>query len=239
VEAIRIAIVTDSAEGIHRHNYGSLLREAGDLQRADTELQRAIEAKRAESGPRSPALVSSLLERSATLRDMERLKEAHALLAEAESIAAEKFDRNDRRHATVLLESGRMKLVSGDAAGATSTLRNATEQLRPQDNPGRLAEGLASLGEALLRAGDVTEARTVLEENLALRRKIVPAGHWGIADAESRLGEALVATGETEKGRELMKRGFEALQASRPPGDAFTRAAQARLESADRRSSAS
>jgi tetratricopeptide (TPR) repeat protein len=214
--------------GTARHNLGSLYREAGDLKRADTELQRALELKK-RAGPRNPALVSTLLERCAVFRESGRLQDARAMFAEAQSIAAERYDRNDRRHATVLAESGRLKLAGGDAAGAVVDLRTAVEQLRTQDNPGRLGEGLASLGEALLRAGEPREARTILEETLALRRKIVPQGHWAIADAESRLGAALVATGEEDKGRELMTRGLEALQASRPAGDGFTLAAQARL----------
>jgi hypothetical protein len=152
------------------------------------------------------------------------------VFAEAQSIATERFDRNDRRHTTVLVESGRLKLAGGDAAGAVAELRTAVEKLRAQDNPGRLGEGMASLGEALLQAGEAREARTILEETLALRRKIVPAGHWAIADTESRLGEALVATGEPDKGRELMTRGLAGLKAARPPGDVYTNAAEARLQ---------
>jgi tetratricopeptide (TPR) repeat protein len=232
-EALRIFAQADpngADPGVGRHNLGSLHREAGNLQRADAELQRALELKRLGGGPRSPALVSTLLERTAVFREMGRLQEARAVFAEAQSIATERFDRNDRRHTTVLVESGRLKLAGGDAAGAVAELRTAVEKLRAQDNPGRLGEGMASLGEALLQAGEAREARTILEETLALRRKIVPAGHWAIADTESRLGEALVATGEPDKGRELMTRGLAGLKAARPPGDVYTNAAEARLQ---------
>jgi eukaryotic-like serine/threonine-protein kinase len=232
-EALRIFAQADpngADPGTARHNLGSLYREAGDLRRADIELRRALELKKLGGGPRSPALVSTLLERTALFRELGRPKEARAVFAEAQSIAAERFDRNDRRHTTVLVESGRLKLAAGDATGAVGELRSAVEQLRAQDNLGRLGEGLASLGEALLRAGEPREARAVLEEALALRRKIVPAGHWAIADAESRLGEALAATGELDKGRELMTHGLAGLRATRPPGDMYTNAALARLE---------
>jgi tetratricopeptide (TPR) repeat protein len=232
-EALRIFAISDpngADPGVGRHNLGSLYRDAGNLQRADAELQRALEFKKLGGGPRSPTLVSTLLERTAMFREMGRLKEARAEFTTAQSIAAERFDRNDRRHTTLLLESGRLKLADGDSTGAVAELRTAVEQLRTQENLGRLAEGMTSLGEALLRAGEAGEARAMFEETLALRRKILPADHWGIADVESRLGEALAATGEREKGRELMTRGLAGLQAARPPGDVYTHAAQARLE---------
>ena len=74
-----------------------------DLVSALREINQAIAIKQG-GGLRSPLLISSLLERAGILREMGQLAAAEATLLEAESIANEKLDRNDRRHTLLQLE---------------------------------------------------------------------------------------------------------------------------------------
>jgi hypothetical protein len=107
-------------------------------------------------------------------------------------------------------------------------LRAAVRTLQTQEDPARLADAMASLGEVLVDEGKAAEARPILTDVLALRRKILPPQHWEIADAQSRLGQALLLTGDTAQGRDLLVRGLNQLRAHRPPDDVVLLAAEKR-----------
>jgi eukaryotic-like serine/threonine-protein kinase len=176
--------------GVAWHNLGTLHHYSGELDRSLPELDQALQFKSKATGPRSPQMVSTLLEKSAVLRDLGRLQEARASFAAAQSIAAEKYDANDRRHALLLLEQGRIKVALGATDAGASDLSVAVANLRKQDDPAKLAEALASLGDALLAASKPAEARAALTESLQIRRRIFPAGHNAIAGNEARLANS-------------------------------------------------
>jgi tetratricopeptide (TPR) repeat protein len=134
-------------------------------------------------------MVSSLLERAAVYREMGRLGDARTSFDLAQSIAAEKFDKGDRRHALLLLERGRLELAAGGSSDAERDLTAAVASLRQQDDPAKLAEAMASLGDALIATAKPADARAVLTESLELRRKVLPAGHRAILDGETRLAK--------------------------------------------------
>lgn len=175
-------------------------------------------------------MVSTLVEKAATLRSLGQLAAAKSTLAEAQSIADEKYDSNDRRRALLRAEAAREMLAAGRAADAEQELSAVVASLRQMDAPARLAEAVGSLGEAQLRNGHSDAALATLNESLAMWRKIVAPEHWSIADAQSRLGEALVANGKRQDGLKLMSDSLATLQAHRPKGDNVTLAATRRLK---------
>jgi eukaryotic-like serine/threonine-protein kinase len=191
VEALRIyRLHIDTAQfdvAVAWHNLGTLHHYSGELERSLPELDQALRFKSEATGPRSPQMVSSLLEKSAVLRELGRLQDARAAFAVAQSIAAEKFDANDSRHALLLLEDGRLKLALGLTAAAVNDLAVAVATLRKQGDPAKLAEALAHLGDALFAASKPTEGRAALTESLEIRRRIFPAGHKAIAGSEAQL----------------------------------------------------
>src|SRR5690606_34787374 len=101
--------------------------------------------------------------------------------------------------------------------------------LRELDEPIRLADSLAALGDAEFGQGRFAEAVRLFSDALELRRKVLPAAHWSIADGESQLGAALVRAGERDRGLQLLKSGWERLRTIRPAGDAVTLASERRL----------
>jgi tetratricopeptide (TPR) repeat protein len=148
---------------------------------------RAIAFKREAVGPGSPQLVSSLLERSGALRELGKFADARVALAEAESIAAQRFDQKDRRHVMITIERGRLSLATGKTAEANKDLEDAIASLRKQDEPVRLAEALCTLAEIRSDAGDVKGARALLDEATDLRRKIMLPGHPALAAVQRQL----------------------------------------------------
>jgi eukaryotic-like serine/threonine-protein kinase len=168
------------------HNLGALHREAGDLPDALRELDEAIALKRA-AGSRNPLLISSLWEKAGVLREMGQLAASNAVLAEAQSIAKEKLDPSDRRHAQLQLEHGRNLLAGGRAGEAESEIQAAVAAIRTQQDPIRLADALASLSETLAAEGKGDAARAAAAEALDIRQKVLPPTHPAIATAQAQM----------------------------------------------------
>jgi tetratricopeptide (TPR) repeat protein len=174
-------------QAISHHNLGGVYREAGELTKALEQLNEAIELKRNKTGPGSPQLVSSLLEKAAALREQGNLSAAKGSFDEAQRIAAQRFDRTDRRHAFVILERGRLNAAMGNQPAATEDLQSAIASLREQEEPGRLAEALCALADVRSSTGNTAEARELLREAITLRKKVMPASHPALAASQRQL----------------------------------------------------
>ena len=174
-------------QAISHHNLAGVYREAGELTKALAQADQAIEGKRNATGPGSPQLVSSLLEKAATLRELKNLAAAQASFDEAQTIAAQRFDRSDRRHASVILERGRLNAAMGNQSAAAEDLQSAIASLREQEEPGRLAEALYALADVRSSTGNTAQARELLREAITLRKKIMPASHPALAASQRQL----------------------------------------------------
>jgi serine/threonine-protein kinase len=84
-------------------------------------------------------------------------------------------------------------------------------------------------GRARLALGDAAAAERHLREAVALRRAILPPGHWLIANTESLLGECLAARGRHGEAERLLTASYERLLADRGPDHERTRDARVRL----------
>jgi serine/threonine-protein kinase len=174
-------------QAISHHNLAGVYREAGELTKALDQVDQAIEGKRKATGPSSPQLVSSLLEKATILRELGNLATAKASFDEAQAIAAQRFDRTDRRHAFVMLERGRLNAALGNPPAAAEDLQSAIASLRGQEEPGRLAEALSALADVRSSTGNAAEARKLLREAVILRKKIMPASHPALSASQRQL----------------------------------------------------
>jgi eukaryotic-like serine/threonine-protein kinase len=96
---------------------------------------------------------------------------------------------------------------SGDHIGAVKWLRKAQEirdRMYPEGNPQRV-EGLGSIGEELMRAGRLEEARPYLESAFAALKKALPPEHWIVANCAAALGELERLEGRPERARPLLE----------------------------------
>jgi tetratricopeptide (TPR) repeat protein len=189
-EALRIYALQpddlDVDKAVAHHNLGALHHESGDLPRALREINEALSWK-VWSGHRGPALVSSLMERAGILRAMGQLVSAEAALLEAESIANERLGAEDRRHALLQLERGRFLFAAGRTREALQELQSAVHGLRTQQDPARLADALASLGETLAADAKFEAARDAVAEALSIRQRVLPGSHPAIAATQSQM----------------------------------------------------
>jgi tetratricopeptide (TPR) repeat protein len=128
-----------------------------------------------------------LLEKATIMRELGNLPAAKASFDEAQTIAGQRFDRTDRRHAFVILERGRLNAAMGNHTAAAEDLQNAIASLRGQEEPGRLADALAAFAEVRSSTGNTAHARELLREAIALRKKIMPASHPALAASQRQL----------------------------------------------------
>lgn len=211
------------------HNLGALQNEAGLPKQSLPWLRQSLSLKKELTSPRSPHLVSTLLEISAAQRELHDYPEAEKTLIEAEQLAKEAYESGDKRHALVLLERARFELARDHVAEAQAAARTGLGLVDEQD-PGRMATAQCLLAEALVRSGNRPEALRLLKEALATRERIMPASHWMIADAQSRIGEVLALEGSVEAVAMLTK-SVARLRETRPAGDGALLAAERRLDS--------
>jgi len=235
-EALRIAAQTpatsQTAIAMTLYNLGTLYHETGELQRAQRQLEKSLEMWRSMQN-QPAALVTTLIEQAATLRDLGQLQTAQATFDEAERIAGAKLEPGHPRFGSLLRERGALLLEHGDLDGARKDLLAARKLLEQQGDLERAATTSIYLGEAALRGNQLDASRAEFSAALQTRRKIFPAEHWSIADAQSRLGNVLFLSGERTEGSAMMSEAVRDLRAIRPAGDIVSRAAEQRLQSAD------
>ena len=94
------------------------------------------------------------------------------------------------------------------------------------------AASLQNLGLARIAQGDTARGGDALERALALRREVLPEGHWLIAASESVVGHHYAMTGRWRQGEPMLRRAVAALEASRGADASPTREAAGRLAEA-------
>ncbi|MDQ2912907.1 MAG: tetratricopeptide repeat protein, partial [Chloroflexota bacterium] len=96
-------------------------------------------------------------------------------------------------------------LERGDYAAARTGHHKALEILRAYGDEIAAAAPLISLGRLACVDGDYDRARALVEEGLALRRREVTDGHFGVAIALISLGEVNRCTGDAAAGAPLFE----------------------------------
>jgi tetratricopeptide (TPR) repeat protein len=121
-------------------------------------------------------------------------------------------DREKEEHYAAL--AGEQALHNGAYAAAKTFLKRALD-LQPcvETTKRKLATLKGQLGEALLELGQADEAKTYLEESLALCREI--GYRWGMASALTRLGTAASHAGDDATAEKLMTDALKAAMDSR------------------------
>ena len=121
-------------------------------------------------------------------------------------------DHEKEEHYAAL--AGEQALHSGSYAAARTFLKRALDlQAHVESSKRKQAMLKAQLGEAYLELGQLDEAKTYLEESLALCREI--GYRWGMASALTRLGTAASRAGDDKAAEKLMTDALKAAMDSR------------------------
>ena len=124
------------------------------------------------------------------------------------------------------------QMRSAVPAGIDRALRRALAKTPADrfDTPTAFATTLTTLGALLVRTHRAADAEPLLREALAIRRSILPAGHWAIQVTRSALGECAAALGRESEADSLLASSVEALRGRFGPDDRRVRTSMLRAE---------
>jgi tetratricopeptide (TPR) repeat protein len=186
-------------------NLGAVLTSAGRHQEAEQIFRESLELIRKLLGPGHSHAANAL-------RNVGRIRllrgdpgAAWRMLSEAAEIQR-KSGGADGRYWYMRGQAAVAAARLGRRAEAIRQMRLVLEQLAGlREAPNRLADMRLALGFELLEEARAAEAEGPLLEALEARRKSLPPGHPGIAEAECGWGAALAMQGKAE-GRAIVRR---------------------------------
>ncbi len=194
---IRVEVLGDEhpAALSSQNLYGIYLYLVEDYDAARSRFEDTLEKRTKVLGESHTSTVNTLLELTETLREMELLDEASAVLGRAQQIVDTTLGEEHpiRMRATYIQAT--ILDAAGDVEAAQDLYRQTIVLYRQVLTPNhpRLAVVLIALGESLIRSGPADECLPLLQEALSIREQILPDGHWEIAKAQGVLSSCQTA----------------------------------------------
>ncbi|HSC10630.1 MAG TPA: tetratricopeptide repeat protein, partial [Rhodanobacteraceae bacterium] len=168
---------------------------------AEPLLVNSIEqARKLQDGP-SRLLAGALDMLSEVRIDTKRFAEGAALAAEADAMYAALYGARHNYRAFALVHLGMARLGLEDGPGARAAFTEALDLRREAfgNEHKDTANSLWNLGNAEVRLGDPATGEKYLREALAIRMRVLPAGHVAIPRTRTDLIKALVAQRRDEE----------------------------------------
>jgi serine/threonine protein kinase len=158
------------------------------------------QARKLQDGP-SRLLANAIDMLSEVRIDTKRFAEAAALAAEADAMYAAMFGARHNYRAFALVHLGSARLGLEDGPGARAAFTEALELRREAfgNEHKDTANSLRNLGNAEVRFGDPSIGEKYLREALAIRMRVLPAGHVAIPRTRLDLIKALIALRHDEE----------------------------------------
>jgi serine/threonine protein kinase len=173
------------------------------------------QARKLQDGP-SRVLAGALDMLSEVRVDTKRFAEGAALAAEAEAMYTAMLGARHNYRAFALVHLGRARLGLKDGPGARAAFTEALDLRREAfgNEHKDTANSLWNLGNAEVELGDPAAGEKYLRESLAIRTRVLPAGHVAIPRTRVDLIKALIALRHDEEaGGEATKAQAEFLAA--------------------------
>ena len=209
-------------------NLAAVLKNIGELQRAEGLYRAALEGFRRELGQEHYRVAVCLNNLALLLMETGRDDEAEMFLREALRIRRKVFGNEHLAVATGLKNLALLLTRKGAYLAAEALYREALNLGRRLDgNEHRLATTLNNLADLLVTLGRYDEAEPLCREALAIRRKKNP-DHPRNAGSLLVLGRIHLGRGDPAAAEPLLRESVTLYEKARPPGD--LRIARARSE---------
>jgi eukaryotic-like serine/threonine-protein kinase len=202
LEALRVARIVYGTEhprvATMLNNAALTLLARGRAADAEPLLRESLAVRRALLPATHPDLAQSLANLGLVLQTGGTLDEAAQMYEEALSIRRQAFGDSHRLVAQTYNNLGLLAEARGDRVLAARHLQNALAILRrttAADSPD-LAFPLVGLGRLYTVDRRFADARVLLEEAVAIRRRHLPAGHADLQAAEQALADCLAAANQ-------------------------------------------
>ena len=193
--------------------YGAALTAQGHPSEALDLLRTATGMAVRFTDAASPLAIQDRLFLSEALAASGDLKAARRLAEEDLGYAVGRFGETGLPTLRAKLTLACLQLSEGDARSARAAFDALVPPLRKLGPPAQthLAHALLGTGEAWLAQGKAADAVEPLRQAVALRKRLLWAESWELAEARARLGEALKASGNAA-GAVLLRQAEAALE---------------------------
>ncbi len=212
-------------------NLGRVLEAKGETAAAEEHLGRALDIQRRVLGELHPDIAVGLNNLGALFHQRGDLVAAERLLRQALEQKRRIFGDVHPEVAVGLNNLAVLRQQQDDTAAAAELYSQAVAMYRQLFEGGHpnLGTALVDLGLLELRSGDATRAEGRIREARQIFDRVLPAGHWRGAHADSVLGACLGAVGRFEEAEPLVTGGYEGLRQAKGDAAETTRDALERV----------
>jgi tetratricopeptide (TPR) repeat protein/predicted Ser/Thr protein kinase len=200
-----------ASEADRAFNASQIALASGDHTQALTELERALQEYGRASGSESVQVAQVHVALAQVYDAIGSLEEAERHAERADAICLARLGPDHPLRASTISAIGTLALRRNDHEGAVRAFRLQLqiEQSHPGTAGDRAALARSNLAEALLAAGDASEARWQAERALTELSALVPTDHPDLAYPHKALGAALLELGEHEQAKQHLTRALE------------------------------
>ena len=194
----------DERVAVHRVRIAFLGKEQGLVEEPLAELERALPILRAGSDRSRFEASAALRQRADLYRELRRRKEAREDLVEALALREAMTGPDSIFSADAMHDLASVEMELDMLDEAERHARRALEVRRAAHGDHRdTATALATLSSVHARRGRQAEARSAIEESLAIRRKVLPEGSAAFGDCYDRLASLARDEGDLDEARRL------------------------------------
>jgi eukaryotic-like serine/threonine-protein kinase len=168
---------------------GEVYQKLGDLDRANSLLQSALDRRRASFGPNNAEVAESEVQLGLLRSDQAKFADAERLVREGLAISERTLPPG---HPQIAAATNALGKVLEDRGSYNRAIRVLNEAVRLRSGPGAdpfdLADSLLELSNAEFYAGDYTKSKALNERLLVMHRQLYGPRHPLIAEDLTNLG---------------------------------------------------
>lgn len=191
------------AEAGVRSLLGKIYIVLDDYGRAEAQLERALQIRRASGNGTSLALHDTMLALASLYRHEGKFEASEAMLREVIGQRERMAGKNDWSTVSALVNLGQFEHSRGDSAAAVAVYRDCLQRVAADDGDERVWGIRGRLGSALADVGAFVEAHKLLEGTLEFQRKHFGEVHQETLATMRGLVELMLVEGDFA-GAELM-----------------------------------
>ncbi len=192
---------------------GSIYQKLGNLDRADTLLEKAVDEHRKIFGADAPEVARSLVALGLLRIDQARLDQADSLIRRGLEETRQAYPPDHPAVVEAQTALGRLLEERGRYGEAITVLQDVVKVLSPGGPTEQLSSSMAELANTEFYAGNLATSDSLNRALLAMNRKLYGERHPSIGDGLINLGAIQFQLGRYHKAEQLYRQALDIFEA--------------------------